>query len=120
VTDALRWRAWIDAQLPPALVRALSQTAGLEARHVADENLLDATDTKIFAAARDGGVQVVITKDEDFLQLLDRHGPPPQIVWITCGNIRNAELLEIVLAAWPRVDALLRSGEPLVEIGRRA
>lgn len=120
MTDAPRWRAWIDAQLPPALARALSESANLDAQHVVDVDLLSASDPAIFDAARANHVHVVFTKDEDFLALLDRHGPPPQIVWITCGNIRNAELRELVLAAWPRVEELLRAGEPLVEISRRA
>lgn len=74
----------------------------------------------IFEAARSGGAAVVVTKDEDFVQLLERRGPPPQIVWVTCGNVRNVELREIVGAAWPRVAALLAASEPLVEIGRRS
>ena len=72
----------------------------------------------IFDAARANHVDVMITKDDDFVLLLDRHGPPPQVVWVTCGNIRNKELRELVLAAWPRVEALLRAGESLVEIQR--
>jgi hypothetical protein len=39
---------------------------------------------------------VVVTKDEDFVRLLERHGPPPQIVWVTCGNVRNAALRAVV------------------------
>jgi hypothetical protein len=34
--------------------------------------------------------------------------------------MKNAELRAIVLEAWPRVAELLASGEPLVELGRRA
>ena len=61
----------------------------------------------------------MITKDDDFVELVERLGPPPQVVWVTWGNIKNAELRAIVLEAWPRVAELLASGEPLVEIGRR-
>lgn len=112
-------RVWVDAQLPPSLARWLTNEAGVAAQHVADMDLLTAKDAVIFEAARANHVEVVVTKDEDFLVLLERNGPPPQVVWITCGNVRNAELREIVLAAWPRVLALLQNSEPLVEIGRR-
>ena len=71
----------------------------------------------IFAAARAGGAAVVVTKDDDFVRLLDRHGPPPQVVWVTCGNVRNGPLRALVLSVWPRVAALLAAGEALVEIG---
>lgn len=81
---------------------------------------MGADDSVIFEAARSGKTAVVVTKDEDFVQLLDRRGPPPQIVWVTCGNVSNATLREIVDAAWPSVTELLDAGEPLIEIGRRS
>lgn len=112
-------QVWVDAQLPPALARWLSDTHGVAARHVEDVEQLSAEDSEIFAAARAVEASVVVTKDEDFVLLVERFGPPPQIVWVTCGNIRNAELRDLVLGAWPRVAELLASGEPLVEIGRR-
>jgi predicted nuclease of predicted toxin-antitoxin system len=37
---------------------------------------------------------------------------------MTCGNVRNAQLQEIVRARWPLALKLLERGEPLVEIGR--
>ena len=74
----------------------------------------------IFAAASAGGAAVVVTKDDDSVRLLDQHGPPPQVVWVTCGNVRNPELRRIMLAAWPQVAALLAAGEPLVEVSRQA
>ena len=110
---------WVDAQLPPALARWLRQSHGLDAWHVEDVAQLEADDPAIFAAARSGRAAVVVTKDDDFVELVERLGPPPQVVWVTCGNIRNAELRTMVLGAWPRVAALLASGEPLVEVGRR-
>lgn len=111
---------WVDAQLPPALARWLRSTHGANAWHVAEVDQLAADDSAIFAAARAGRAAVVVTKDDDFVELVERLGPPPQIVWVTCGNLRNAELRAIVLQAWPRVEELLASGEPLVELGRRA
>ncbi len=89
----------------------------MDAAHVNDVGYLGADDAVIFAAARDGGAAVVITKDDDFGRLLEQHGPPPQVVWITCGNVRNPELRRIVLPVWPSVAALLAAGEPLVEVG---
>lgn len=58
-----------------------------------------------------------MTKDRDFLRLLDRHGPPPQVLWVTCGNTSNARLRKVLAAVMPRVLQLLAEGERLVEIG---
>jgi predicted nuclease of predicted toxin-antitoxin system len=96
-------QTWIDAQLPPALARWLQTEHQAEALHVEQLGLLCARDTDIFAAARAAtGPVVVVTKDDDFAKLLDRHGPPPQVVWLRCGNVTNRELRRVVLDAWPR------------------
>jgi predicted nuclease of predicted toxin-antitoxin system len=57
-----------------------------------------------------------MTKDHDFIPLLDRLGAPPQIIWITCGNTSNARLKEILKATLPKALQLLEAGEKLVEI----
>jgi predicted nuclease of predicted toxin-antitoxin system len=90
---------------------------GIEARHVFDVGLAGATDIEIFHAARRVSADVV-TKDMDFVLLSERHGPPPKIVWITIGNTSNRQLWKSVAAAWPRVEQLIKAGEPLIEIGR--
>ena len=76
----------------------------------------DATDREIFHAARAAGA-VVMTKDSDFLRLLDQHGPPPQVLWITLGNTSNARIKEVLRRTLLRAIELLEIGEPpLVEI----
>jgi len=106
---------WTDAQLSPALAPWLGATFGIDAVAVRDHGLRDAEDSTIFAAARAAGA-VVLTKDADLADLLARHGPPPQFLWLTCGNTSNAALRRILAAAWPRTAELLDKQEPLIEI----
>ena len=110
---------WVDAQLSPALAEWLRRTFGVDAHAVRALGLRDAEDPVIFARARAAGAAVV-TKDSDFVGLLERHGPPPQIVWLTCGNTTNVALRQLLGGAWPRVAALLAAGEPLVEVASAA
>ena len=106
---------WIDAQLSPALAHWITQTFGIQATAVRDLGLRDATDRDIFEAA--GKVKaVVLTKDGDFVQLLDRFGPPPQVIWLTCGNTSNAHLRHILVQALPQAVTQIKTGERLVEI----
>ncbi|MEA2692197.1 MAG: hypothetical protein QOJ16_1584 [Acidobacteriota bacterium] len=105
---------WVDAQLPPSIARWF-RDASEEALAIRDIGLRDAKDRQIFMAARQAGA-VVLTKDVDFVQLLEELGPPPQVVWITCGNTSNARLRQILESAWPSARGLLVRGEPLVEI----
>jgi predicted nuclease of predicted toxin-antitoxin system len=77
--------------------------------------LKSATDREIFFDAK-GKSAIVMTKDSDFLRLLDEHGSPPQVIWITCGNTSNARLKEIFKKHFKNALKLLSSGEQLVEI----
>jgi predicted nuclease of predicted toxin-antitoxin system len=78
-----------------------------------DLGLRDAEDPEIFEAAKAQGV-IFMTKDSDFVDLVDRLGAPPQIIWLTCGNTSNARLREILNSVLPEALELLRSGEKLV------
>jgi predicted nuclease of predicted toxin-antitoxin system len=86
-------------------------------RHLWRRLLANGSDERIFAAARAVDA-IVITKDADFVRLLERDGPPPRILWLTVGNIRNEALRAIVEAHWEQASAMFVAGERLVEIGR--
>ncbi|HEX8297344.1 MAG TPA: DUF5615 family PIN-like protein, partial [Chthoniobacteraceae bacterium] len=70
----------------------------------------------IFTAARDAGA-VLLTKDSDFIRLLEQHGSPPKILWLTCGNTSDAVLRKILEQHLSTALSLLDRGEDLVEIG---
>ena len=106
---------WIDAQLSPALAPWLGSTFDISAVALRDIGLRDATDREIFLAARREGATIV-TKDGDFVRLLEDLGPPPQVIWITCGNTSNAHLKQILTNTLPRALEFLQSGETLVEV----
>lgn len=107
---------WLDAQLPPSLAVWLSGNFKVEAYALRDLGLRDAMDTEIFEAARHSGI-VVVTKDNDFVELVLRLGAPPQILWLTCGNLTNAHLRQLLAATFANAHDLLVNGEPIVEIG---
>jgi predicted nuclease of predicted toxin-antitoxin system len=67
---------WVDAQLSPAIATWISQHFAVPAVAVRDLDLRDATDRQIYEAAKREGA-IVMTKDRDFLQMLDEFGPPP-------------------------------------------
>src|SRR5438270_12533189 len=106
---------WIDAQLSPAIAAWVTANFALSAHAVRDLGLREAADRAIFLAARGASV-VVMTKDSGFVRLLEDLGPPPQIIWLTCGNTSNARLKQILTRALPQAIIFLESVEPLVEI----
>ena len=81
-----------------------------------DLGLRDSSDEDIFAAARVANA-IVLTKDSDFVRLLEQHGSPPKIVWLTCGNTSETALQQVLALHLATALALLNGGEDLVEIG---
>lgn len=109
---------WIDAQLPPQLASWLTSTFGVEASSLSDLGLRDASDLEIFESGKNEDT-VIITKDNDFIELVTLFGSPPQILWVTCGNVSNRKLKQIFTDTFLLVLKLLEDGEIIVEIGEK-
>lgn len=109
---------WLDAQLPPSLAPWIQQRFGIHCQAVRDLNLHRAKDTEIFDAARVSNA-VVISKDRDFRELVLAKGPPPQVVWVTCGNTSNVRMQSVFESAFQYVLPHLEAGEPLIELTDR-
>ncbi len=106
---------WIDAQLPPQLASWLSWTFKVEAYSLRDLNLRDAEDEQIFQQARQQGI-VIVSKDSDFVEMVLRLGTPPQLLWVTCGNVTNRRLQELMTQLFPKAQELLAAGVAVIEI----
>lgn len=85
---------WLDAQVSPKLCPWIGREFEVDVVPVRDLGLREAEDLDIFDEARRAKA-VVLTKDEDFVILVQRLGPPPQVIWLTCGNVSNAHLKKI-------------------------
>ena len=108
---------WIDAQLSPALAAWINRKyEEIEAQSVRAVGLRDAGDEEIYGAARKEEV-IVMTKDSDFLNLLDRIGPPPKVIWVTCGNTSNRRMRQILKQTLRPAGDMLAGEEEIVEIG---
>ena len=108
-------KVWVDANLAPSIALWMTRMYGCEAWSLDRLGLLTATDLEIFEKAREDDA-VILTKDVDFVDLVNRLGPPPKLVWISCGNTTNARLQQIMAAQWVRVTELLAEGHPIVEL----
>jgi predicted nuclease of predicted toxin-antitoxin system len=106
---------WIDAQLSPDLALWMTERFGIQTSHIQDLGLRNAKDSTIYQAARQAKA-VVMTKDSDFAELLEHRGPPPQVIWITCGNTSNTHIKNVLEKSLPMALKVLEENAPLVEI----
>jgi len=100
------------------MARWIEETFKVECRHVRDIGLREAEDPEIFRRARDARA-VVMTKDEDFVNLVRRNGAPPQVIWVTCGNMSNARFKSLLVETFSDAVSLITGGEAVVEIRKR-
>lgn len=107
---------WVDAQLSPRTARWMTDNFPISAVALRDLGLRDAGDDEIFEAARIAEA-IVMTKDSDFVQILEQKGSPPKIIWLTCGNTSETALQQILSQHLSTALGLLAGGENLVEIG---
>ncbi|MGE0730067.1 MAG: DUF5615 family PIN-like protein [Acidimicrobiia bacterium] len=103
-------RFLVDANLSPTVARAL-RTAGYEARHVADLQLLRASDDEIFERAAIEG-DVVITADSDFAMLLAlRRATNPSVVLLRgVAELQPAAHIALLLANLAALEEALTAG----------
>ena len=108
---------WLDAHLSPRIAVWLRSELSVDASTLKELGLRDAEDTEIFRAARESNA-VIITKDVDFVDLQERLGPPPCIIWLTCGNTTNDFLKGILSKHIGSIRSLFEHGECLIEISK--
>ena len=59
---------------------------------------------------------IFVTKDDDFITLLERLGSPPKIIWLRVGNTSNQQMRRIFTTSFDRLVSLFEAGNDLVEI----
>jgi len=112
----LQPRFWfiVDAQLPPRLARQLTD-AGYPAMHIIERLPPAATDRQIADLANELGAYVV-SKDEDFAELVARKILRTGVVWVRIGNADQHKLWRAIHDDLPRLIDLLADGRSVIEL----
>ena len=107
---------WVDSQLSPVIAEWLAKEFSIEAKALRDIGLRDAEDEEIFYAARKHEQVIILSKDIDFVKLIEAHGTPPFLIWLICGNTSNEKLKEILSPRLKEIIELFLQGESIVEV----
>ena len=108
----------VDAQLPHRFCDWLREN-GYDAVHTLDLELGNRTpDSEItLIADRDG--RIVVTKDDDFVQSFLLRNTPQRLMLVASGNIGNAELERLIIAALPSIMEAFETAH-YIEIGKNS
>ncbi len=106
---------WLDAQLSPLIISWITDEFQIDAVHIRDIGLRDASDRDIFFEAKRANA-IIMTKDSDFDDLITKNGTPPQILLLTCGNTSNKNLKIILKKSLKQAIRHIENGEGIVEI----
>ena len=105
----------LDANISCKLIKALTPAFD-ECAHVDLIGLkVPADDKDIWNYALNNGY-VIITKDNDFLDLLELKGFPPKVVLLKTGNNGSKALADLLLNAKSEIEDLENNGYGLLEI----
>ena len=106
----------VDTQLPYQLATALKQR-GHRALHASELPQAHLTTDQVIIAHADREGTVVMTKDADFIAAYEVKGEPKRLLYVGTGNIRNSELILLVMNYLDLMCEALRDGG-LVELDR--
>lgn len=100
--------------LPPALARLLNEHDHL-AEHVYDIGPGDASDRELLRYAFEHDA-VLVTKDEDFVDLVTVGHDIPPLVWVRVGNTRRTALLTWFEPLIEQIVTMVEAGNRLIEL----
>lgn len=84
------------------------------AEHCADVLGERASDASIVARAAETGA-VIVSKDGDFIALIEERADALQLLHVRIGNAVNRVLIARLEGAWARIEAELVAGKGIVE-----
>lgn len=83
------WEIWIDTNISPIMAKWIAEYTNIATKSSYSLNLHSVDDMTIFKMARQKGNVIIMTKDEDFKELIDWFGAPPKAIIIKFGNCSN-------------------------------
>lgn len=108
----------IDAQLPKSLARFLRER-GFDAIHTLDlpnRNVTDDIEINRISLAEE---RIVISKDSDFYDSYSARKEPHKLLYLTTGNIRNKDLIELFDTNFLLIIHALQTGS-VIELSQNA
>ena len=111
------WELWINTNISPIIAKWMAEQTGLVVKSSYSLSLHNLSDKEVYKKAKLQGQVILISKDADFPELINRLGAPPKLINIRIGNMGSRQLWERIQAGIVEgVKILMTSDVAIVEI----
>lgn len=86
------WEIWLDTQLSPIIAKWMAEYTGQTVKSSYSLQSNSLSDLAIYNMAKSSGNVIIVSKDADFDELVNRLGAPPKLIVIKKGNCDNREM----------------------------
>lgn len=93
----LKWEFWLDCHLSPVIAKWLNEKTGYVFKSAYILNLYGLTDLEIYELAKKTSNVILISKDSDISDLINKYGYPPKLINLKIGNTHSRILYEFLL-----------------------
>ncbi|SDC26720.1 DUF5615 family PIN-like protein [Pedobacter soli] len=83
------WEFWLDENISPIISKWLTDEINIKCNSFHFLKLNKTPDLEIYHLARHQEKVIIISKDEDYRELVAWKGPPPKLISIQFGNCSN-------------------------------
>ncbi|MET0572166.1 MAG: DUF5615 family PIN-like protein [Pedobacter agri] len=83
------WEIWTDTNISPIIAKWISEHTKFKTRSSYSLKLHSVQDLTIYKLAKIHGNIIIISKDSDFVEIIDWFGAPPKLILIKFGNCSN-------------------------------
>jgi predicted nuclease of predicted toxin-antitoxin system len=111
-------KTFFDENLSPKLLDWLSDLFS-DVQHARDLGLKGASDRQVWNAVRSGGVELLITTDRDFIDLVRQYGPPPKVLHLERADVKTRELEAAIRRNALRIVEMVESARYLLSLRMR-
>jgi predicted nuclease of predicted toxin-antitoxin system len=91
-----KWEIWLNSNLSPIIAKWMQEATGWVVKSSYILQLNDAEDLTIYNAAKKKGHVIIVSKDKDFVSLVELFGAPPKLILIKKENCDNRVLWDFI------------------------
>lgn len=101
----LDWEFWLDCNLSPIIAKWLKEETGYNFKSAYILGHYGLADIEIYERAKTIPKVILISKDSDIPDLINRYGSPPKLINLRMGNATNRVIYHIISS---NLDAALK------------